>query len=258
MKVNFKDCLTETLIHEGGYSNHPKDPGGKTQWGIIQRVYNSYRRLKQQSARDVRQITKREMEDIYKTFYWDKVDGDVLPIGLDMVVFDFAVNSGHPRSIKFLQKAINKVEGRSLKADGLMGPATLDAATSIENLPGVISEMCDARLGWLHTLKTFGVFGKGWSRRVKAVKARGLEMAQSGLRIIEERPEVPPALGMPGDAQLPSAAPVAVSMTGLVGALGAGLVSAVNNPFALCFMLALLAAGGLVAFKYAQHIRFNS
>src|SRR5688572_26477480 len=115
MRVNFKDCLAVTLHHEGGYSNHPKDKGGKTQWGIIQRVYNSYRLLKEQPARDVRKITRAEMEDIYKRFYWDKVEGDLLPFGLDLSVFDFAVNSGPSRSVKFLQKAINSVEGRRLK-----------------------------------------------------------------------------------------------------------------------------------------------
>jgi lysozyme family protein len=258
MRVNFKDCLTETLVWEGGYSDHPKDPGGKTQWGIIQRVYNSYRRLKQAGPRDVRKITRPEMEDIYKTFYWDKVHGDVLPIGLDLVVFDFGVNSGPSRSIKFLQKAINKTDGRSLKVDGLMGPATLDAATSTPDVSALIAGICDARLTWLQTLKTFVTFGKGWSKRVRGIKAKALQMATEGLRIVEDRPDVPPELGKAGDVEKKPIEPWAVSLTGLVGALGAGLVSAVNNPYALVFMLAVLGAAGFAIYSYAKNLHINS
>jgi lysozyme family protein len=257
MKVNFKDCLAETLKWEGGYSNHPKDPGGKTQWGIIQRVYNSYRRLKQLTPRDVKKITRSEMEDIYKSSYWDAVKGDLLPIGLDLVVFDFGVNSGPHRSIKFLQKALNKAEGRKLKIDGLMGPATLDAATSVENLPALISRVCDDRLGWLHTLGTWVTFGKGWGSRVKGVKATALEMASEGIQIIQERPTVPEGLGAAGDITTPSETPWKLSLTGLITACGAGLVGAVNNPFALAFMLALLAVVGYGLYSYAKNIHIS-
>lgn len=258
MKVNFKDCLAETLEWEGGYSNHPQDPGGKTQWGIIQRVYNSYRRLKQLGPRDVRKITRGEMEDIYKTNYWDAVKGDILPIGLDLVVFDFGVNSGPYQSIKFLQRAINKVDSRKLKVDGLMGPATVDAATSSENLSALISRICDDRLGWLHTLRTWATFGGGWGKRVVGIKAKALEMASQGIQIIQDRPEVPKELGAAGDVTTPSTAPTKLSITAVVGALGAGLVNAVNNPFALVFMLALLAAGGFALYSYAKNIHLDN
>lgn len=258
MRVNFKDCLAETLKWEGGYSNHPKDPGGKTQWGIIQRVYNSYRRLKNASPREVKLITRTEMEDIYKTFYWDKVHGDVLPIGLDCVVFDFAVNSGPSRSTKFLQKAINKVEGRSLKVDGVWGPATLDAATSLKDLPGVIARVCDDRLTWLQTLKTWVTFGKGWGRRVKGIKPVALQMAEEGIQIVPQRPEVPTELGKAGDVASRPMDPWKVSLTGLIGALGAGVVGAVNNPYAMVFMVVVVVAAGLGLYGYAKNIHLDN
>ncbi len=259
MRVNFDPSLRETLIHEGGYSNHPKDPGGATQWGIIQRVYNSYRRLKGQTPRDVKKITKAEAQDIYKVFYWDEVSGDILPIGLDFVVFDFAVNSGPNQAIKYLQRAINKVEGRTLKVDGHMGPATLDAATSLTDLAGVIATICDGRLGFVKRLKTWLTFGKGWAKRIRLVKAKGLQMAAEGLQVTQERPAVPEGLGKAGDVtEQPKSAPWAISITGLVGALGTGLVSAVNNPFALAFMLAALVAAGLVIYGYGRNINLSN
>lgn len=245
MRVNFKDCLAETLKWEGGYSNHPSDPGGKTNYGVIQRVYNSYRRLRNQSPKDVRSISKFEVEDIYKSMYWDNVQGDLLPIGLDLVVFDFGVNSGPSRSIKFLQKALNKVDGAQLKVDGIIGPATLDAATATADLPRLIKSICDDRQGWLQTLKTFVTFGKGWTTRVRGIKAKALEMASQGLRIVETRPEVPDAL-----KPAPAASPVPVAtLTAITGSLGAGILSAVTNPYALAFALVFLGVGAYFVYK---------
>lgn len=259
MHVNFEAGLYETLKWEGGYSNHPEDNGGATQYGVIQRVYNSYRRLKGQIPRDVRKITKAEMQDIYKKNYWDQVSGDLLPIGLDFVVFDFAVNSGPNQAIKYLQRAINKSEGRTLKIDGHMGPATLDAATSLKDLAGVIATICDSRLSFVKRLTDWKTFGKGWTRRIKGVKATGLKMAAEGLQIVQERPEVPEGLGSAGDDTSPSRVPTwGLSVTGLVGALGTGLVSAVNNPFALTFMLAVLVGAGWMFYSYGKNINLNN
>lgn len=258
MKVNFETSLKETLRWEGGYSNHPEDNGGATQSGIIQRVYNSYRRLKGLVPRDVRKITKAEVYDIYKTNYWDQVSGDLLPIGLDFVVFDFAVNSGPNQAIKYLQRAINKTENRTLKVDGHLGPATLDAATSLSDLAGVIAYMCDARLGFVKRLSDWKFFGKGWTTRIRGVKAKGLQMAAEGLQLVQERPEVPEGLGKAGDDTTPSDTTWKLSVTGLVGALGTGLVSAVNNPFALVFMMAVLAGAGWMFYSYGKRINLDS
>ena len=276
MKYNYPISLSETLEWEGGYSHHPKDPGGKTNKGVIQRVYNSYRRLKGQTPRDVREITQAEVNDIYKTNYWDQVAGDLLPPGLDLAVFDFGVNSGPSQAIKNLQRAINKVEKRNLKTDGHLGPATIDAATSLTDLPGVITYLCDQRLSFLKQLKGWATFGfangkeQGWPKRVRGIKAKALEMALETtpqVAIPTKKPKdsaanaapviaapqvrepVPPSLGAPGDVQTPSTAPIGLSVTGLIGALGTGLVTAVNNPYALAFMVVTLAVGGFVAYK---------
>lgn len=232
--------------------------------GVIQRVYNSFRRLKGFAPQDVRKISEAELKEIYRDNYWNAVKGDLLPVGLDLVVFDFGVNSGPSRSIKFLQKGLNKADKRRLKVDGLMGPATIDAATSSDTQK-LIAQICDSRLGWLHTLKTWVTFGGGWGDRVKGIKSTAAKMVETAPRSPEVdipgtiepeivspvlRPETPVSLGAPGDVQTPSTAPIGLSITGLIGALGTSIVSAVNNPYALVFTLALLAIGGFIAYRF--------
>ncbi|WP_246677573.1 glycosyl hydrolase 108 family protein [Mesorhizobium sp. B2-3-12] len=94
------------LAHEGGYSNHPADPGGATMKGVTQRVYDGYRKSKGLSTRSVKGIQTAELNEIYDRQYWDAVKGDLLPAGVDYVVFDGAVNSGPGRSIMWLQQAL--------------------------------------------------------------------------------------------------------------------------------------------------------
>ena len=245
MKTNFSTALGQTLVWEGGYSNHPKDPGGATNKGVIQRVYNSYRRNKQMGPRSVKELTQTELEDIYRTMYWNLIQGDSLPVGLDYCVFDFAVNSGPSRAIKFLQKAINKVGTRTIKVDGLMGPATLDAATTYPP-EELISRICDDRLSWVQTLKIWATFGKGWGTRIKGVKRDALKMVPfTGLTV--SKPEVPEALGLPGDIK-----PEGSLLQGLMavgGTTGAGILTALNNPYALVFGLAIVVLAAFFFYK---------
>ena len=121
MKDDFAPALAAVLVHEGGYSNHPKDPGGPTMKGVIKRVYDDYRRSKGEPVRDVRQITDEELREIYRKRYWDLIQGDELPTGLDYVVFDGAVNSGPAQATKWLQR------GLGVGADGVLGPERLGA-----------------------------------------------------------------------------------------------------------------------------------
>jgi lysozyme family protein len=117
--TNFTKTTSWLLIHEGGYVDHPEDPGGATNRGVTQAVYDGYRIRKGKQVRSVRYIDDAEVYDIYRTQYWDKVWGDELPNGLDYAVFDFAVNSGPSRAIKFLQRVIGVPD------DGIMGNVTM-------------------------------------------------------------------------------------------------------------------------------------
>lgn len=168
MKASFARALSLVLEHEGGYSNHPDDPGGATMKGVIQRVYDAYRKRKGLKPRTVKKIEPDELQDIYRNMYWAKVDGDELPAGLDYCAFDAAVNSGPHQAGLWLQRAINDT-GAKLAVDGLIGPATLLAASKAPR-DAVIDAFCAHRLRMLRSLKTWKTFGGGWSTRVADLK----------------------------------------------------------------------------------------
>ena len=169
MKGNFDKCLPEILKHEGGWSDHPKDPGGATMKGITIGTYSDWKGRPVSKA-ELKAIPMSEIGAIYRKNYWDKVRGDDLPAGLDLVAFDGAVNSGPSRGAKWLQA------GLGVKQDGVVGPATIAAANSAD-IKSVINRSCDARLAFLKTLKTWATFGKGWTNRVAGVRAKALSMA---------------------------------------------------------------------------------
>lgn len=167
---NFAACLEHAHDVEGGFVNHPKDPGGATNMGIT--IGTLSRELgRPATVEDVRNLDRDTAGRIYRRKYWDKVRGDDLPDGFDLVAFDGAINSGPSRGAKWLQK------GLRVTVDGAIGPQTL-AAAGAANLDGVavIERACSVRLGWLQGLGTWSTFGKGWGRRVAKVEARAVGM----------------------------------------------------------------------------------
>lgn len=167
---NFDRCLALTLVHEGGWSDHPKDPGGATMKGITLATFRGYYRNNRLTKDDLRNITDAQLKEIYKARYWDAVKGDDLPKGVDYAVFDFAVNSGPGRAAKFLQKIVG------VEQDGAIGALTLAAVKSPSRPVAIITALCAARLSWLRTLSTFATFGNGWTTRVRAVEAGATSM----------------------------------------------------------------------------------
>ena len=158
MQKNYDKCLKAILHHEGGYVNHPKDPGGETNLGVTKRVYEEFG-----GAKDMKDLTVEDVAPIYKKGYWDKMKGDDLPSGLDLCVFDFGVNAGPGRSAKYLQTMIGTV------ADGGIGPNTLKAVNAYVSEHGIeksIENFQEARQGYYEKLSTFETFGRGWTRRV--------------------------------------------------------------------------------------------
>ncbi|UVK49538.1 glycoside hydrolase family 108 protein (plasmid) [Mesorhizobium sp. AR07] len=121
--------------------------------------------------RGFKSITTDELNDIYDKQYWDAVKGDLLPDGVDYVVFDGAVNSGPGRSIMWLQQALRPVY--TGKIDGVIGLGTLIALKAVNDNDALIDRICDARMSFLRRLSTFATFGKGWTARVKEVRAIG-------------------------------------------------------------------------------------
>ena len=168
MKENYPECLALVLQSEGGYVNHPKDPGGATNKGVTQSVYDDFRTRHGQPKQSVLHISQDEIGQIYKRQYWDAVNGDGLPSGVDYATFDLAVNSGVGRAARFLQSVLG------VPQDGVIGAKTIAAITDAEQ---TASDLCAKRMAFLQTLGTFSTFGKGWTARVKAVSAKAQEMA---------------------------------------------------------------------------------
>ena len=168
MKDNFDLCLTLLLAHEGGFVNHPQDPGGMTNLGVTARVWEEWLG-RPVSEKEMRALTPTMVKPLYKRKYWDAIRGDELVSGVDYAVFDVAVNSGTGRAIKFLQSCVG------VTVDGGFGPRTLSAVNE-QDPERLIELYCAKRLEFLQTLRTFETFGKGWSSRVAEVKATALAM----------------------------------------------------------------------------------
>lgn len=170
MKDNFNRALQLVLVHEGGFVNHPKDPGGATMKGVTLDVFRRHFGVGK-TVNDLKNITQEQLARVYRTGYWDKCKCDQLPAGVDYAVFDVAVNSGPGRAARFLQSAVGA------KQDGAIGDGTLGKVGSKEP-PSIINSICDLRLAFLRGLDTFSTFGKGWTIRVTAVRQQALVMAR--------------------------------------------------------------------------------
>lgn len=166
---NFAQCFALVLKHEGGYVDLAADPGGATNLGVTIGTLSAYLGRKASKA-DIRALTPDAVKPIYKVNYWDKVRGDELPAGIDMSVFDFAVNSGPSRGAMALQRAIGVAD------DGVVGSITL-ANIAGRPVDQIIERITADRLTFLRRLSTWPKFGKGWTTRVNAVHTQALDMA---------------------------------------------------------------------------------
>jgi lysozyme family protein len=170
MIKDYPAILAFVLQDEGGWVNDPQDPGGATNAGITQAVYDRYRQGLGLPLQSVASISAAEESAIYGQQYWAPIQGDSLPAGVDYAVLDFAVNSGVGRAAKHLQTILG------VAADGFIGPATLAAANARDPID-LLDAICDDREAYLEQLPTFPHFGKGWIARVGRVEARAKEMA---------------------------------------------------------------------------------
>ncbi|SEP76715.1 Lysozyme family protein [Devosia sp. YR412] len=172
-KSRFDSCLDAVLKHEGGYVDHPSDPGGATNLGITRKTLARWRQVSpwwSLSKTAVRDLQRAEAAQIYHALYWDRVRGGQLPPGLDLALFDFAVNSGPDRAVRMLQAELGVV------VDGQIGPLTL---ATIAGRPAatLVNALCDRRLTFLNRLPTFAAFGRGWTARVAVVRKTALASA---------------------------------------------------------------------------------
>ena len=169
MEANFFKSLEIVLKHEGGFVDHPEDPGGATNKGITHKTYSDFLGRPLEDVNELKNIPDEHVQKIYKDGYWDRVKADQLSSGVDFCIFDWAVNSGPGRAAKALQKAVMVTQ------DGAIGPMTLAAVE--EELPEeIIEKITKEREEFYRSLRTFDTFGKGWLRRNEETRDFALEM----------------------------------------------------------------------------------
>jgi lysozyme family protein len=170
MTGNFKECLDLVLKSEGGWVNHPSDPGGETNLGVTKRVWEEY---VGHPVESLKKLTKEDVAPMYEQKYWRPCYGEVLPRGLDFVVFSMGINAGTGRSIKLLQLSIGCVP------DGVIGPTTR-GLISDSNSATLIAKFSESRREYYRSLKNFPIFGKGWLSRVDREESEAIGMAKNG------------------------------------------------------------------------------
>jgi lysozyme family protein len=170
MASNFEECLNLVLKSEGGWVNHPSDPGGETNLGVTKRVWEEY---VGHPVDSLKKLTKDDVAPLYELKYWRPCYCEVLPRGLDFIVFSMGVNAGPGRSVKLLQQSIGCVP------DGVIGPRTRELISS-SNGSTLIAKFSETRREYYRSLKTFPIFGKGWLNRVDHEEAEALDMTKNG------------------------------------------------------------------------------
>lgn len=240
----YPESIRRLLVSEGGYVDHPSDPGGPTNFGITLADYRRYMKP-DATAADVRAMKAEEAKAIYREKYWRAVRCDDLPAGVDYCVFDYAVNSGTGRVPKVLQRVLG------IGVSGRMDETTVAAVRKREPR-ALIQSICDERLRFLQGLKIWPVFGKGWSRRVEEVRRAALALADKSAGLVPQGDA--PATPARGKGVVPVNDAARKSAAG--GALASGGIAAQQSAangadwivIIMVLLVAVAAAGGAWAF----------
>jgi lysozyme family protein len=155
--MNFETAFDLLITHEGGFSNHPDDPGGATMYGVTEVVARA-----EGYTGPMRDLTLDFAKKVYRKNYWDACRCDAMPELLRYPLFDASVNSGPKQAIKWLQSAAG------IKSDGIIGPMT-QQAVAVLNPYDLKMTMLGARLRFMTNLTNWPSFSKGWARRVAAI-----------------------------------------------------------------------------------------
>ena len=234
--TSYDTALTRLLKDEGGYGDHPSDPGGPTNFGITLADARRYWKGNATAA-DVRAMPQSVARKIYRERYWNATRCDELPAGVDYAVFDYGVNSGVGRAGKVLRRVLKLSDASSVVSDDVVA-AALRANASV-----LVKSICAERLAFLRSLKTFPVFGRGWTTRVNGVQAAALMMAGP------QRPQLPVPKQIesaPGKAILPKSNPSGTASAGAVVAAGAAS-AATTGRLEIALLVVIAAAIAAIA-----------
>jgi lysozyme family protein len=152
--MTFDQAFDRLISHEGGYVNHPADPGGETNWGVTLRTARAAG-----YTGSMKTLTREQARVIYRSEYWARARADSYDGAIGFQLFDAAVNHGIENAVRFLQRAVNVAD------DGAVGPKTLAAISSM-SVTDVLSRFNAERLDFYTKLSTWPSFGKGWARRI--------------------------------------------------------------------------------------------
>lgn len=205
-RENYARCLANTLREEGGWTDDPRDPGGPTNFGIIQREYDKYRDARRLPRRSVRFIEAGEYQAIYRGNYWEPMRGDLWPKGPDQIVFDIAVNSGTGAAPRMMGFALGTPE-RTPRVLAML-------AASSDDQVGIVKRACARRASFYRSLRTFSAFGRGWLARNARMEAIGVKM------VLEAQGHAAPAVVLEAEQARARTA----AKTNAAGAAGAGAV----------------------------------
>lgn len=232
---SYNAALTRLLKDEGGYTDHPSDPGGPTNFGITLADARRYWKGNA-TADDVRALPQSVARKIYREHYWNALRCDELPAGVDYALFDYGVNSGIGRAGKVLRRILKLSDSTSVVNDDVIAAAGACPASDL------VVAICAERLAFLKSLKTFPVFGRGWTARVTGVRAAALAMA--------ERRVVAPVSNeaSPGKAVVPATSPAVSASTGAVIAAGAASAVATSRLHVALMVAATAAFAAVVIF----------
>lgn len=240
----FMKCYKIVFKEEKGYSNHPSDPGGPTMDGVTQTIYDNYRKDKGFTERPVKLITYEEKLEIYHDQYWVPVNGDKLPNGLSLAVFDYGFNSGPVTSIKSLQSCLG------VDPDGHIGFHTMQKIKDIDEVE-LIESFCDRRMKYLRRLKNWSVFGKGWEGRVNRIAKISIAMAKN-IDVINStvKDDAPKGIGRsnPNPNQDSSNDKIIAIGTGASGIV-ATILNSISSPYGVVALGMILAVICFAAWK---------
>ena len=240
MRETLTIALDLMFGHEGGYVNNPKDPGGATKYGITHRTLAAHRSASSVTPAEVKALTKEEAAEIYRRSYWVQSGGDLLPVGIDFMAFDYGVNSGPAQAVKSLQRVVG------VTADGIVGGQTVAAVKAYKG--DLIGAYAAERLRFMRSLKTWPTFGRGWQNRVASVTAQARQIAKGNFAA----GVVPgnPAKANPADTSIKEVLkkPEAWGPLGALITAGASLLSGTGP---VQWALALVIVAGVVVGLYS-------
>lgn len=163
MNDRFLICHPITAAWEGGWSDHPLDPGGKTMFGITEGRWHEYQAKMKMTRSPVKNITKAQALTFYKSEFWEACGAARLVAGVDLATYDASVNSGVSRGRKWLLASV--------------GGSPADT----------VKRICRARLSFMQSLKIWQTFGRGWGRRVADIEVKGVAMALAAAGATQSR-----------------------------------------------------------------------